>query len=161
MKYSNREFDTTGMLLAKMQAEMFSDATKRGFGSYYFLRRFASSTYCKALDSLAILRSSLVPDNFWDENEKTISKNGTIFHSDVMHWIGYIYRYWCYVENIKMMKLIQRVPIKYLASIYNAYHSLSPEVVVAHVKETLHINEEERRKKVIEKFRKIYLASIL
>lgn len=161
MKSLNREFDTTGMLLAKMQAEIFSDASKRGFGSYYFLRRFASSSYCKALDSLAILKSSLVPNNFWDENEKTILRSGTIFQSDVMHWIGYIYRYWCYTENIKLVKLIQKVPIRNLASIYNAYHSLSPEEVVKHLKETLKLDEEERRKKVIEKFRKIYLASIL
>ena len=157
MNYSVREFDTTGMLIAKMQADIFSNATKKELGSYYFLRRFASSDYCKELDSLAILKSSLTPDNFWFENEETISKKGTILPSDVMHWIGYIYRFWCYTESISLMKLIKDVPIIYMSMIYNAYHSLSPEEVVSHVKEMLHLNVEEKQSKVIEKFRKIYI----
>ena len=155
-----REFDTTGMLLAKQQAEIFSDASKKGLGSYYFLRRFASSELCKEFDSLAIIRSSLMAWNFWNENEKSISKNGEVLPSHVMHWIGYIYRYWCYTENIKLLKLIKKVTIKYLASIYNAYHSLSPEQVVEHIKENLEIDEQARRKAIIEKYRKIYLSLI-
>lgn len=156
---SFRQFDTTGMLLAKEQAELFSDASKRGFGSYYFLRRFASSNLCQEYDSLAILKSSLTRDNFW-ENEKTISQKGTIFPPLVMHWIGYIYRYWSYTEQISTMKLIQRVTINYLAGIYEAYHSLSPEQVVSHIKETLDLDEEKRRERVIQKFKLIYQSRL-
>lgn len=160
MKSLIREFDVTGMQLAAMQANIFSDASKKGLGSYYFLRRFASSEYCEELDSLAIMRSSLVPDNFWEENEATISKNGMILPVDVMHWIGYIYRYWCYTEDIPLLRLIKQVTIKFMSSIYNAYHSLSPEEVVKHIKDILNIDEEERQKRVIEKYRLIFLDII-
>ena len=83
-----------------------------------------------------------------------------IFPPLVMHWIGYIYRYWSYTEQISTMKLIQRVTINYLAGIYEAYHSLSPEQVVSHIKETLDLDEEKRRERVIQKFKLIYQSRL-
>ena len=157
MKLS-REFDFIGLQLCKQQADLFMHASEKGIGSYYFVKRFVTSSLCDELDSLQILHSSNGEQIFWDENEKSILKQGQIIPPMVMHWIGYIYRYISYTENIKTLKLFKKINILYLASVYQPYHALDPKEAVKNIKESLGIDEEKRIKKVIEKYRAIYCA---
>ena len=125
--------DKNGLLLVREQAELFSNASNRGFGSYYFLRKFAYSDYCRLLDT----KMHINQDTFWKDNEKTLIKRGVVLPANYMHWIGYIYRYWCYVEGIELKQLIKIVPISYLAGLYNSYHSGTAERTIMHIKDKL------------------------
>ena len=75
-----------------------------------------------------------------------------------MHWVGYLYRYWCYVEDIPLSLLLRNVSLSYLSSVYNAYHSLSPKEAVSRIQESLGLKE--RQKAILERHKVSYLKMV-
>ena len=134
MKLS-REYDTLGMLLAKQQAMIFSHASEKGLGSYYFLKRYITSSLCDEFDTLAILQSPLCEETFWLENENNILKNGKIYPKDVMHWVGYIYRYWHFYTKEDSSKILRQAPVNTMKRNFMIFHTMDPVLAIEKLKE--------------------------
>ncbi len=137
MIYSRiRELDTTGLSLCKQQAELFSLASNNiACGSSYFARKYFNSSYALEFDNLAILRSSSTNEGYMNEFlDHHYENKGIRYPSDVMHWIGFIYRYWSYTRDVSSKQLYKRYPLSELIKYYNLYHSVDPEIVIETIK---------------------------
>lgn len=155
---SYREFDFIGHNLANTQASLFAEASRKGYNSFYFVRRFAYSPYCREFDTTGLRSSSSTNLGYMESIEGSIAKRGNVLPIDVMHWIGYLTRYWCYVENVSLRWIFRQVHLSYLASIYNAYHSLSPQQTIEHIKEALGF--EARQQEILQRHKERYLAIV-
>ena len=132
---SSRKFDEMGMWLCSKQAELFALSGKLPFGSSRFIKRFVFSSYCKEFDNLSIFYSISNNEDYL-ESEMTAKPDKASKYPDmVMHWIGYMYRYWSYVKNKPASSIYHYVPPKKMAAMYNAYHSLDPQQVIDIIEE--------------------------
>ena len=105
------------------------------FGSSRFIKRFVFSSYCKEFDNLSIFYSISNNEDYL-ESEMTAKPDKASKYPDmVMHWIGYMYRYWSYVKNKPASSIYHYVPPKKMAAMYNAYHSLDPQQVIDIIEE--------------------------
>ena len=124
-----RKFDTDGLLLCKIQAELFEKSVFcLNCSSSVFARRFMNSKIVRDLDSIALLDDSTTILDIFDELEKeygptTYGKEK--YHKDVMYWCGYLYRYFSYTYNLNSKQVYRYLPLNYVASTYETYHTLS------------------------------------
>ena len=57
------------------------------------------------------------------------------YSADELHWMGYIYRYWCGLTGETSKAVYKTVPARELRSFYPAYHTLDPEQAVERIRE--------------------------
>ena len=123
------KFDNDGLLLCKIQAELFEKSvTYLNCSSEVFVRRYMNSKIVKDLDSLALLDDSTTILDIFDELEKEYGPTdyGSIkYHQDVMYWCGYLYRYFAYTYELSSKQVYKYLPLKYVASTYEGYHTMS------------------------------------
>ena len=124
MKKINRD----ALLMFDMQGELFEKSIIRfNCSSPIFVRRFMNSNVAKEFDSGAILDDTKsIPAIFWEiEEEYGESSCGSVkYHRDIMYWCGYLYRYFSYVYELSSKQVYKYLPLKYVASTYEAYHTM-------------------------------------
>ena len=120
-----RPFDELGSKLAHIQAEGFAAAKGP---SKRFILAYMKSEPCRDMDSLDYFGCHVPVSEAVNEiNGENENKRGVIYEPSVMHWIGFMYRYWAYTENIPSPYLAYIASPSYMASFYNAGHTASPE----------------------------------
>ena len=95
-----RKFDKDGLILCKMQGQVFEMSIETtSTSSEIFIRRFMQSIIAKSLDSGDILQTNIQPKDIFERivEQYGESKYGSVKYSpNEMYWIGYIYRYFSY-----------------------------------------------------------------
>jgi hypothetical protein len=62
-------------------------------------------------------------------NGKLIKDNNTFF-SEIMYWIGYIYRYWHYLKGEPSVKIYRQANVKTMRRNYMIFHTMDPELAI-------------------------------
>ncbi len=134
-----RKMDNYGLKLCKFQAELFKKSlNETKCSSKIFIRRFMLSDLAKRMDKEGFLFDAIdVMDGFDElENQFGESTYGTVkLNGEELYWMGYIYRYWAYVDEKSTKQLYKMVKPEELQKVYFPYHSLDPEMAIARIKE--------------------------
>ena len=116
---SLREMDASGLMLCRFQAEIFDLSSELDMGSREFIKRFVYSSICSDLDSLAILsRPFDATEAIASIKESTKPGKGEKWSEDELHWVGYIYRYWAYVDGVDTRSVYKMMPPKRIKPFY-------------------------------------------
>ena len=139
-----RKIDHDGLLLCKIQGAIFEDSLKKtNTSSEIFIRRFMLSDIAKQFDSKAYLDGTLTKDEVFEliEEEYGESNYGeNKYNSEVLYWIGYLYRYFSYTYELTSKQVYRYVKPKELNGLYLAYHTLSCAQAIERILEAKNIS---------------------
>ena len=128
---SSREMDAGGLLICRFQADLFSSSLELPIGSADFIKRFIHSPLCYELDTMGIATKPMQPRAFIAEwKAKLKPTNGPRWSAEELHWVGYVYRYWAYVDGVPMKRLYSRFPPAQMRRFYPLYHGLDPAAAI-------------------------------
>ena len=154
-----REIDEYGLKLCRYQANLFSVSREQAESSSpVFLRRFMYSDAARRMDGEGFLLEASSPDNLIQEitEEYGDSDYGkTKYDTEELYWMGYIYRYWCYMREISSKRLYKIIKPEELKNLYYPYHSLDPAQAVERIIEARGLGEEETIQRGVELLRKL------
>lgn len=124
-----RQLNRDARIMMDMQARLFEESVdKVNSSSVVFARRFMNSNVAREFDSTAILDDTKSNKTIFEELEEQYgnSECGCIekYNKDVMHWCGYLYRYFSYTYELSSKQVYKYLPLEYVSSTYEAYHSL-------------------------------------
>ena len=135
-----RKPDNDCRLLAQIQAEIFEESVeKANCGSELFVKRFMFSKVASEFDSVAFLDGTATKDDAFDSIEKEYGKSdygSKKYNREVMYWVGYLYRYLCYCYEITSYQAYKFLPLKYVASAYESYHTLDILATIERLQES-------------------------
>lgn len=139
-----KKIDHDGLLLCKIQGAIFENSLKKTkTSSEIFIRRFMLSDIAKEFDSKAYLNGSITKDEVFEliEDEYGESSYGKNKYSEqVLHWIGYLYRYFSYTYELTSKQVYRYVKPKELNGLYLAYHTLSCAQAIERILEAKNIS---------------------
>lgn len=139
-----RKIDHDGLLLCKIQGAIFENSLKKtSTSSEIFIRRFMLSDIAKQFDSKAYLDGTLTKDEVFEliEEEYGESNYGkNKYNSEVLYWIGYLYRYFSYTYELTSKQVYRYVKPKELNGLYLAYHTLSCAQAIERILEAKNIS---------------------
>lgn len=151
-----KKVDHDGLLLCKIQGDIFENSLKKTkTSSEIFIRRFMFSDIAKEFDSKAYLDGSITKDEVFEliEDEYGESSYGKNKYSEqVLHWIGYLYRYFSYTYELTSKQVYRYVKPKELNGLYLAYHSLDCAQAIERILEAKNISFdiEEQNKRLLQ-----------
>ena len=121
------KLDRDGLSLCKIQGELFEKSiTNVSTSSSIFIRRFMNSEIAKAFDSKDFLNDTISINGIYKELDAQFgeSKYGsTKFNSEVLFWIGYIYRYFSYTYDLSSKQVYKIIKPNELNEMYYVYHT--------------------------------------
>lgn len=139
-----RKIDSNGLLLCKMQGDLFEKSIKRfNCSSEIFIRRFINSNISIMFDSGAILNDSTTIEQLFDQmldEYGEIDYGNNKYQHDVMYWIGYLYRYFCYTYNLSSKQVYKIIKPKELKGLYLPYHTLDCTQAIERILEAKNIS---------------------
>ena len=140
--------------LASMQARIFEKSAEKEIPSYFFIQDFMFSNDAKGLDDLSFLTSgSSELEIYLNIINNLKRKTGTIYPSEIMHWIGFFYRYASYLSGLSSITIFKKISPQYLNKIYPLYHGLDIVKAVEMVFDDLGINNSSPLEKFIDLYK--------
>ncbi len=140
-----KKLDNDGLKLCAYQAQIFEVSPAKFQGSSkIFLRRFYRSKFAMKLDEGYLSQLNLSVDEAFESIEKQFGKTnyGQVkYDKNELYWIGYITRYICYTREVSSIFVYKTFPTQLLLDCYKGYHSQGEEWVIAHLLETLQLDE--------------------
>ena len=153
-----REKDDIVYRLASMQARIFERSGSEGIASYFFIQQFMNSDDARSLDDLSFLLSGSSEAEIYLNVIRGIKRTkGEIYSQEILHWIGFFYRYASYLTNIGSSKLFKNISPQYLNKVYPAYHGVDIEKAIEMVFKDIDYKEETP----LEKMMKLYKSGKL
>ena len=145
--------------LCELQAKVFElSLLYSEDGSAVFIRRFMRSDLARRLDTTGSLLE--LSDAAQMVKEVDVEFGGNPYGSEKysaneLHWMGYIYRYWCSMTGTASKAVYKLAPARELRSLYPSYHSLDPEQAVERICEAkgIPLSEEEEIRRGVEHLR--------
>ena len=129
-----KEMNKEGRRLCDIQADLFEKSViELEMSSEVFVRRFMNSKIASEFDSNAFLDDSKTIDDIFKEldNQYGSTNYGSEkYNKDIMYWCGYLYRYFCYTYDISSKQAYMFLPLKYVSSTYDAYHTLDTSLAI-------------------------------
>lgn len=68
-------------------------------------------------------------------SEAALSTKGEVFSSDVLYWMGYLYRYWHYYTGESSAQIYRQAPVKTMKRNYLMFHTMDPVLAIEDLKE--------------------------
>ena len=133
-----KKADYNCTVLCKMQANLFFEYDNyESCSPTVFIRRFMNSDLAKRFDDYTVLLDISSNETFIQElneqyGETTFGKTEPQL-KEAMFWVGYLYRYWCFVYEIPSKKLIRYVNPKMLLDRYYVYHSMDLDYAIERI----------------------------
>ncbi len=153
------EMDRDGLIMCRMQGRIFEMSLDEKGSSPVFIRRFMNASPALRMDKCFFLNTSQSENQVIDEiNEEYLNKEygKTKFDKEEMFWIGYIYRYWAYIWNMRSDQIYRICNGNDMRRHYHYYHSLAPEKAIEKLMEEKHYQpaftveeKEERSRRII------------
>ena len=118
------------LCLETMQGKLFEKSALLGYDSDTFIKCFMRSDLTSCLDK-EYSRYQCVDEDYWleelkDEYGKRLKKSVSVWDSEAMFWIGWLYRYWHYEFSKSSKEILSLAPPKRMISMYLPYHTLDP-----------------------------------
>ena len=141
------KIDRDGKRLCDIQAELFEKSVStQDMSSEVFVRRFMNSKIAIELDSKAFLDDSKTINDIFADLDLQYGKTtyGSLkYNKDIMYWVGYLYRYFCYTYDVSSKQAYKYLPLKYVASTFisSLYNISFKEIVVDNGYFTATINQ--------------------
>ena len=102
------------------------------YASEGFIRDFMNSEVARHLDSpynkLQWMGEEYLLEEL--EDEKELRVEGEKYSSDVLYWIGYLYRYWAISRGKRSKRIYRQAPAKTMKRNYPAFHTFDPDVTI-------------------------------
>lgn len=132
-----------------MQGRLFKLSVVDGLDSLVFIRLFMHSEVAKGLDSI-FHRFQWAGEEYLFEEIKDEFSDKLLMHeetldSEMMYWIGYLYRYWHYYTGENSREIVKQAPAKTMASSYLMFHTMDPEIAIDNLKE-MHRQKDNKQK---------------
>ena len=141
------KIDRDGKRLCDIQAELFEKSVStQDMSSEVFVRRFMNSKIATELDSKAFLDDSKTINDIFNGLDLQYGKTsyGSVkYNKDIMYWVGYLYRYFCYTYDVSSKQAYKYLPLKYVASTFISYHSLDVSQAIERLLEAKKISFKE------------------
>ena len=156
-----RDIDRDGLLLCDIQARAFENSVDSvDTSSEIFIRRFMFSDIVRLLDNGGILETTIQPADIIEYINEQYGESdyGSVkYTKNEMHWIGYLYRYYCYTYELTSRQVYRIIKPKELRGLYQAYHTLDPAQAIERIREAkgLPMNEQEELERQYAIFRKV------
>lgn len=120
--------------LCDIQGRLFELSSIQGYDSEKFVCSFMKSEVAKSLDSkynrMQWAGEEYLLEELIDEYKDEIKCNENTISSEIMYWIGYIYRYWHYYKNESSVKIYRQANFKTMKRNYMMFHTMDPEVAI-------------------------------
>jgi hypothetical protein len=126
--------DCLALKLCDIQGRLFELSAKQGYDSEQFVYFFMYSEVAKDLDS-PYNRMQWAGEEYLLE-ELIATSNGKIqlsqtpVSSEMMYWIGYIYRYWHFYKNETSHRIYKEANFKTMKRNYLMFHTMDPELSI-------------------------------
>lgn len=125
--------------LCDIQGRLFELSAEKKYNSAAFIKAFMMSDTAKELDS-KYNRMQWAGEEYLLEEVasvagESLTRNGEIFSTDVLYWIGYIYRYWHYYTGEDSSKIYKQAPSQTMKRNYMIFHTMDPVLAIEDLKE--------------------------
>lgn len=122
--------DNIQLKLCDIQGRLFENSAS--YASESFIRDFMNSDVAKYLDSPYNKLQWMGEEYLLEElaDEKPLKQDGEKYSSDILYWIGYLYRYWACSRGERSKKIYRQAPAKTMKRNYLAFHTFDPEIAI-------------------------------
>lgn len=131
-----RELDAAQRQLCELQAQIFDSSIQLECGSAVFIRRFMNSSLAERMDAGGYLAESNSAEEALHEIEHEFghSSYGSVtFSAEELHWIGYLYRYWCCATGMPSKYIFKLAGAREMRGLFAAYHTLDPAQAIERI----------------------------
>jgi len=122
------------LALCDTQGRLFELSAQRGYSSEAFIKAYMTSKTAKDMDMefnhVQWAGKEYIMSQLEDECEEKLHTDGDILDSEVLYWIGYIYRYWNLYKSESSKAIYKQAPYKTMKVVYLMYHTMSPELAI-------------------------------
>ena len=128
--------------MCELQGEVFeiSESVFR-CGSSYFISKYMKSAIAKKLDAINdqynYFGTTSVIYALTMQYQSLNKREGEHYPSQVLKWIGYIYRAYCIITKQYSYKVYKDLKSEQLLSLYDSFHTFSPEYCVSQLEKII------------------------
>lgn len=131
--------DVLQLKICDIQGRLFELSAQRKYDSAAFIKTFMASGTAKELDS-KYNRMQWAGEEYLLEEVTaaagdSLATGGKIFSSDVLYWIGYIYRYWHCYNGEDSAYIYKQAPVDIMKRNYMMFHTMDPILAIEDLKE--------------------------
>lgn len=125
--------------LCDIQGRLFELSAEKKYNSAAFVKAFMTSDTAKALDSeynrMQWAGEEYLLEEIASSATDSLTANGEIYDTDILYWIGYIYRYWHYYSGEDSAKIYKQAPVETMKRNYMIFHTMDPVLAIEDLKE--------------------------
>lgn len=126
--------DSLELKLCDIQGRLFELSVAEGYDSDIFVPFFMNSEVAKSLDSkynrMQWAGEEYLLEELQSEGNEILIKGNHTFNSEIMYWIGYIYRYWHYLKGESSVKIYRQANVNTIHRNYMIFHTMDPELAI-------------------------------
>lgn len=126
MEGDRMKIGASEIMKCRKQALIFEISVERGWDSYRFIRKWMNSEVRAQLDNedpTLISQSRYYLLEVFDEDNSI--ESGETYDIDMMHWLGYLYSYWHYVNEVTSKEILDMISPEDILKNYDVLHTQS------------------------------------
>lgn len=131
--------DELQLKLCDIQGRLFELSAEKKYSSAAFIKAFMTSDTAKALDSeynrMQWAGEEYLLEEVVSAAGDSLITDGEIYDTDILYWIGYIYRYWHYYSGEDSAKIYKQAPALTMKRNYMIFHTMDPVLAIEDLKE--------------------------
>ena len=131
--------DELQLKLCDIQGRLFELSAEKKYSSAAFAKAFMTSDTAKALDSeynrMQWAGEEYLLEEVVSAAGDSLAADGEIYDTDILYWIGYIYRYWHYYSGEDSVKIYKQAPVETMKRNYMIFHTMDPVLAIEDLKE--------------------------
>ena len=131
--------DELQLELCDIQGRLFELSAEKKYNSAAFVKAFMTSDTAKALDSeynrMQWAGEEYLLEEIVSAAGDLLTADGEIYDTDILYWIGYIYRYWHYYSGEDSAKIYKQAPVETMKRNYMIFHTMDPVLAIEDLKE--------------------------
>lgn len=131
--------DELQLKLCDIQGRLFELSGEKELPSAAFIKAFMISETAKELDSrynrMQWMGEEYLLEEVFSAAKEKLSNTGEVYPSEILYWIGYIYRYWHYYTGESSTKILRQAPAATMKRNYMMFHTMDPVVAIEDLKE--------------------------
>lgn len=126
--------DSLELKLCDIQGRLFELSVAEGYDSEKFVPFFMNSEVAKSLDSkynrMQWAGEEYLLEELQAEGNGILIQGNSTLPSEIMYWIGYIYRYWHYLKEESSARIYRQANVKTINRNYMNFHTMDPELAI-------------------------------
>ncbi len=129
--------DDLQLQLCDIQGRLFELSATKGYDSASFVQAFMMSDTARCLDSEYNRMQWAGEEYLLAEVAESalLSRDGEIYHREVLYWMGYLYRYWHYQTGEPSQEIYKQASVETMSRNWLMFHTLAPELAISNLKE--------------------------